>query len=907
MVNAGSSSLKLRLLGPGDILLAAVDLRAREGRPDPVEVTAAITDLARLGELGAVGHRIVRGGTAFTDPVVVTDEVLKELRPLSTLAPLHQPAALAALAEVRTAAPDITQVACFDTAFHARMPPAAATYAVPTDWRDRLGVRRYGFHGLSHAYASRRAAALTGGIRVVTCHLGSGASLAAVRDGVGVGVGVDTTMGFTPLEGLVMSTRSGTVDPGLLLWLQTSVGLSVDELTDALFHRSGLAALAGTPDMRAVVDRAATGEAASSLALAVYLHRLRAQIAAMVAALGGLDTLVFTGGVGERSAVCGPAPWTVWDFSAWASIRTAIPPMPVATATSPLPARRPGRSLSRPARTWRSFGASAHVLSPAAEVRSTEGMVLGNGVFVLVRSVPVLSLAVVASPPAGPGNAGRWRRWSRADTGQAATFLDLTDIDEITATLLAPPEQYEGLRRRVVDQFTLLSANRCLLQRSVNWGPLDPLLTAVARPRHLLVNTGGRLPDEVSLLLPISTMPKRALVAFNLLGPGGSDAHLMPYTASIATQGNLVARLAADIGHPPSAASRFVVDAVSRFRPGRLSGNHPGLLPRRGDPLGAPAIREYLDREAELALSEATLRSWTRIIAEAQIVLRRALAEPFDPLSSSDNLLLAVGELRRDPAVPDDLDEAGIEAFLCDFVAWIEALDAAGDVAVPVLSTVAEYGRRWEALAAVTLDPYRPALIKMQEERRTVVARRSPLRGGARMRWRHLVSPTALVDLDPGGPGTYHVSVGTDDTSIEIRDPVVIDLFNRPVDRTFVEDVQRNREVYAYYTTDARRPARARLLVGLSVSRDVSRVSVAILLLMIVTVGLSALPFDLDTNAVAVVAVPSSFAATLLLTRERSSLAAWVLGPLKLLLLALLMALAVTAGVRAVFGWHTSL
>ncbi len=299
VVNAGSSSLKLRLLGPGDIPLAAVDLRAREGRPDPDEVTAAITDLARLGELGAVGHRIVHGGTAFTDPVVVTDEVLKELRPLSTLAPLHQPAALAALAEVRTAAPDITQVACFDTAFHARMPPAAATYAVPTDWRDRLGVRRYGFHGLSHAYASRRAAALTGGSRVVTCHLGSGASLAAVRDGVGV----DTTMGFTPLEGLVMSTRSGTVDPGLLLWLQTSVGLSADELTDALFHRSGLAALAGTPDMRAVVDRAATGEAASSLALAVYLHRLRAQIAAMVAALGGLDTLVFTGGVGERSAV----------------------------------------------------------------------------------------------------------------------------------------------------------------------------------------------------------------------------------------------------------------------------------------------------------------------------------------------------------------------------------------------------------------------------------------------------------------------------------------------------------------------------------------------------------------------------------------------------------------------------
>ncbi|WP_131747899.1 hypothetical protein [Frankia sp. Cppng1_Ct_nod] len=493
-----------------------------------------------------------------------------------------------------------------------------------------------------------------------------------------------------------------------------------------------------------------------------------------------------------------------------------------------------------------------------------------------------------------------------------ATYLDLTDVDKITTMLLAPPAQYEGLRRRVVDQFTLVSANRCLLQRSVNWGPLDPLLTAVARPLHLLVNTGGRLPDEVSVLLPVSTMPKRALVAFNLLGPGGSDAHLMPYPASVVTQGNLVARLAAGIGHPPSEASRFVIDAISRFRPGRLSGNHPALVPQGTDSLDVRALREYLNKEADLALSEATVRSWTGIVAEAQVILGRALAEPFDPLSSSDNLLLAVGELRRDPRVPDDLDEAGIEAYLREFVAWIDELRAGGDPAVPVLSTVAEYGRRWEALAAVTLDPYRPALIKMREERRTLVDRWSPLRGADRSMWSSslwswLVNPVALVDLDPGGPGSYHVSVGTDDTSIEIRNPIVIDLFNRPVERTFVEDVQRNREVYAYYTTDARRPARAKLLVGLSVSRDVSRMNLAIGVLMVLTVGLSALPFQLDTNAVAVVAIPSSFAATVLLTRERSSLAAWVLGPFKLVLLALLMALAVTAGMRAAFGWHTSL
>jgi acetate kinase len=298
VVNAGSSSLKLRLLGAGDEVLGSRDLRADLGRPDPAEVRAALADLAGGGGIAAVGHRIVHGGTSFTAPVVVDAAVEKELRALVDLAPLHQPAALAALDAVRAAAPDVVQVACFDTAFHARMPPAAATYAVPASWRERYGIRRYGFHGLSHAYASRRAAELTGAQQVVTCHLGSGASLAAVIDGVGV----DTTMGFTPLEGLVMATRSGTVDPGLLLWLQTSAGLSADELTDALFHRSGLVALAGTADMRTVVDGAVAGEPDAALALSVYLHRLRAEIAAMAAAAGGLEALVFTGGVGERSA-----------------------------------------------------------------------------------------------------------------------------------------------------------------------------------------------------------------------------------------------------------------------------------------------------------------------------------------------------------------------------------------------------------------------------------------------------------------------------------------------------------------------------------------------------------------------------------------------------------------------------
>jgi acetate kinase len=218
--------------------------------------------------------------------VAIDGDVEQALRELTALAPLHQPKSLAALDAVNRALPDVPAVACFDTAFHASLPEAAATYALPAEWRERWRIRRYGFHGLSHAWAARRA----GAGRVVTCHLGAGASLAAVRDGRCV----DTTMGFTPLEGLVMATRSGSVDPGLLLWLLEETGMAERDLARALEHESGLLALAGTDDMREVVQR-------GGLALDVYLHRLRAHIAAMTAALGGLDALVFTGGVGERS------------------------------------------------------------------------------------------------------------------------------------------------------------------------------------------------------------------------------------------------------------------------------------------------------------------------------------------------------------------------------------------------------------------------------------------------------------------------------------------------------------------------------------------------------------------------------------------------------------------------------
>jgi len=284
VVNAGSSSLKLRLLGDGDELLGTRDLAAGD------DVGAALDE---LGEADAAGHRIVHGGERFSAPTVIDDEVASALDELTELAPLHQPKSLAALAAVREARPGLPEVACFDTAFHAGLPAAAATYALPASWRERWPLRRYGFHGLSHAWASRRA----GPGRVVTCHLGAGASLAAVRDGRCV----DTTMGFTPLEGLVMATRSGSVDPGLLLWLLEHTGMAERELAEALEHDSGLRGLAGTADMREVLAAAERQEAGAVLAIGVYVHRLRAGIAAMAAALDGLDSLVFTGGVGERA------------------------------------------------------------------------------------------------------------------------------------------------------------------------------------------------------------------------------------------------------------------------------------------------------------------------------------------------------------------------------------------------------------------------------------------------------------------------------------------------------------------------------------------------------------------------------------------------------------------------------
>jgi acetate kinase len=295
-VNAGSSSLKLALVEDGG-RVAAEEIAARRGRFDRRK-------LARFAKQGfdCSSHRIVHGGPRFTEATVVDDDVRAALDKLVDLAPLHTKAALTAVDAVRALDSELPAIACFDTSFHASLPAAARTYALPWEWIERYELRRYGFHGLNHAYVARRAAELLGrplrSLRLVSCHLGAGASLCAIAGGRSV----DTTMGFTPLEGLVMATRSGSVDPGLLIWLQRHGGISADKLDDALEHRAGVAGLSGlSGDMRELLEAVDAGNERARLAYDVYIHRLRAQIAAMVAAAGGIDALIFTGGIGEHS------------------------------------------------------------------------------------------------------------------------------------------------------------------------------------------------------------------------------------------------------------------------------------------------------------------------------------------------------------------------------------------------------------------------------------------------------------------------------------------------------------------------------------------------------------------------------------------------------------------------------
>ena len=299
-VNAGSSSLKLSVLEDGRHATEPRTLKTKRGAPD---LEALEGFVGSAGELDAAGHRLVHGGARFRESVLVDADVLLALQEADDLAPLHNANGIAALDRVWALRPQLPLVACFDTAFHSQLPEAASLYAVPRRWIERFGIRRYGFHGLSHSYASARAAELVGRppseLRTVTCHLGAGASLAAVHGGRSV----DTTMGFTPNDGLVMATRSGSVDPGALLWIARQDGMSPGAIDGDLSRRSGLLGLSGiSGEMRVILEAADGGDARASIALEVYLHRLRAGIAAMVTAMGGLDVLAFTGGVGENAA-----------------------------------------------------------------------------------------------------------------------------------------------------------------------------------------------------------------------------------------------------------------------------------------------------------------------------------------------------------------------------------------------------------------------------------------------------------------------------------------------------------------------------------------------------------------------------------------------------------------------------
>ena len=307
-VNAGSSSLKLHVLDADDRVICSRDAGFDGDEGALREELEGI--LASGGPVDAAGHRVVHGGPDFTGPAALDPSVEDELDRLADLAPLHNPPAVAAMRALEALRPGLPTVACFDTAFHATMPAAASTYAIPAAWAQRWPLRRYGFHGLSHSYASRRAAALLdrprAELRLVTAHLGAGASLAAVQGGRSV----ETTMGFTPLEGLVMATRSGSVDPGLLLWVQRHGGFDAEQMERALEREAGLLALSGrSGDMREVIAGAEGGDERCRLALDVYIHRLATGVAAMAAAMNGLDGLVFTGGAGEheprlRAAAC---------------------------------------------------------------------------------------------------------------------------------------------------------------------------------------------------------------------------------------------------------------------------------------------------------------------------------------------------------------------------------------------------------------------------------------------------------------------------------------------------------------------------------------------------------------------------------------------------------------------------
>ena len=326
LLNAGSSSIKYQVIDADDETVVATGLIQRigdesgtidhtvggqtfhqergfpnHGRALKVMVQLFEENGPKLADVVAVGHRTVHGGAAFRETTLVTDEMLDHLRELSPLAPLHNPPAIAGIEAARAALPDVPHVAIFDTAFFSSLPIEAYTYAVAKDVAEEHGIRRYGFHGTSHSYVSKKVAEVLGRpyeeLNQIVCHLGNGASISAIRGGVAV----DTSMGLTPLEGLVMGTRSGDVDPGLHAYLSRQVGMSIDDIDTLLNKKSGMLGLCGVTDFRDINDLIAEGNADAKLALDVYVHRLLHYIGAYLAVLGSLDAITFTAGVGENN------------------------------------------------------------------------------------------------------------------------------------------------------------------------------------------------------------------------------------------------------------------------------------------------------------------------------------------------------------------------------------------------------------------------------------------------------------------------------------------------------------------------------------------------------------------------------------------------------------------------------
>ena len=304
VLNSGSSSVRYRLFDGDDVITKGHIERIGESGGDAAdhdEALQILMDRVDLHGLAAVGHRVVHGGERFTTSTVVNDEVLAAIEELVPLAPLHNPGALIGLRVARKLLPDVPQVAVFDTAFHATIPPEGMSWAIDRELAGRWGLRRYGFHGTSHAYVSRETARVigkpAGETNVITLHLGNGASATAVRGGKSVA----TSMGMTPLPGLVMGTRSGDIDPSLIFHLHRVAGLSLEEIEDVLTRRSGLLGLSGDNDMRTVLERRDAGDADAALAFDVYCRRIREYVGSYLAVLGRVDAITFTAGVGENA------------------------------------------------------------------------------------------------------------------------------------------------------------------------------------------------------------------------------------------------------------------------------------------------------------------------------------------------------------------------------------------------------------------------------------------------------------------------------------------------------------------------------------------------------------------------------------------------------------------------------